>query len=540
VSRYPYRLDGVGFDVLVIGAGINGVAIARDAAMRGLRVACIDKGDIGSGTTGWSTRLIHGGLRYLEHFEVPLVRESLRERRILSNTAPHLVRPLQFVIPIYQQGSRGAGLIRLGMLAYDVLSFDKASREHHRMLSPAETLDLAPGLDPEGLKGGALYSDAQAEFPERLVVENALSALEHGAILGTYTRLTGFRTLGDRAVAARVVDEWTGGQQLVHASVIVNATGPWVDAVLDELNTPHPRLIGGTKGSHLVVAPFPGAPRTALYTEAQDNRPYFIVPWGECYLIGTTDERFDGDLDDVEASAADVDYLVESTNRVVPAAGLTRDSVLWTYSGVRPLPYQPDAAEGEVTRKHLFVDHPRYRNVLSVVGGKLTTHRGLAEEAVDRVFERLRRKAPPCHTADEPLPGARTPDWPRFADSFRECSGLPPELAGRLLSIYGARATRVLDFAGDDPTLQEPVAHDGTLAAEIGFAVRSELATTLSDVYLRRTMTGLRGDQGAGSEEEAATLAIRMLSWSPDRASREVADYRSFLARSRQPATTRS
>jgi glycerol-3-phosphate dehydrogenase len=536
VSPFPYRLDGAAVDVLVVGAGINGIAIARDAAMRGLRVLCVDKGDIGSGTTSWSTRLIHGGLRYLEQFAVPLVRESLRERRILQETAPHLVRPLQFLIPIYQQGSRGAGLIRLGMLAYEALSFDKPFGEHHRMLSVQQTLDLAPGLDPDGLKGGALYFDAQAEFPERLAVENALSALEHGAFMLTYTELVGLETAGDRAVAGRLVEVRSGRAQRVYANVVVNATGPWVDRLLDQLDAPHPRLIGGTKGSHLVVGPFPGAPRAAVYTEAQDNRPYFIVPWGTSYLIGTTDERFDGDLDDVEASEAEVDYLIESTNRVVPGAGLTRGSVLWTYSGVRPLPYQPETAEGAVTRKHLFVEHPRYRNVISVVGGKLTTHRQLAEEAVDRVFDRLGRKAPPCHTADERLPGGRAPDWRVFSDTFRDRCGLPQPAAERLLSIYGARALRVLDYAGDNPALRQPIAADGTLAAEISFAVRVELAATLPDVYLRRSMTGLRGDQGAGSEEEAAALAGPILNWTPERVAREVADYRSYLARSRQPA----
>ena len=531
MSTYTSDVSNVEFDLLVIGAGINGAAIARDAAMRGLRVLLVDKDDVGAGTTSWSTRLIHGGLRYLEHMAVPLVRESLHERKVLLETAPHLVHPLHFLIPVYEAGARRGGIIRLGMVAYEVLSFDK-SVGRYQMLGPQETLQRAPGLDPEGLRGGALYYDAQAIYPERLALENTLSAREHGAFVLTYTKAESFEVSGDRVRAVHLRDVRSGRRSTARAAMVLNAAGPWADDVLRGFPQHRDqRLIGGTKGSHLVVGPFPGAPSTALYTEATDNRPYFIVPWAGNFLIGTTDTRFEGDVDDVAASDEEIDYLVRSTNQVIPAAGLDADAVLWTYAGVRPLPYEPDVPERKVTRKHVFRRDEKVHNFVSVVGGKLTTHRALAEQGVDLVFETLRRKSPRCRTAQEPLPGGRAGDWPRFADGFREFSGLPTEVANHLLDVYGVRATDVLGHAGDDSRLHTELPGTTTLAAEIPFAVRGELATTLSDIYLRRTMLGVRGDLGLGTLDAATELAQARLGWSSGRAQEEIANYQNFLAR---------
>jgi glycerol-3-phosphate dehydrogenase len=531
VSGYPYDTGATEFDVFIVGAGISGSAIARDAAMRGLRVLLVDQGDVGAGTASASTRLIHGGLRYLEHFEVPLVRESLHERGTLLQTAPHLVQPLQFLIPLYAAGSRSAGTIRLGLLAYEVLSGGGRNTGHHRILSPQETLRLAPGLDPGGLQGGALYDDAQAVYPERLALENALSAREYGALLLTYTRVDGFEVAHGRTAAIHLTGERTGSSRTVQAAVVVNATGPWADQVLAGLPGDRPRLIGGTKASHLVVRSFPGAPSTALYTEATDNRPYFIVPWAGNYLIGTTDERFDGDPGDATATDDEISYLIESTNQVIPAARLSRDNVLWTYAGVRPLPYEPDVPEAKLTRKHVFHRDEHVRDVISVAGGKLTTHRSLAEEAVGLIFETLGRRAPRCRTADEPLPGGRAGDWPRFADGFRCCSGQPAAVAGHLLKVYGVRAADVLNFAGDDEGLRTPLPGTATIAAEVPFAIRNELATTLSDTYLHRTMLGLRGDLGLDTLGPVTELTRTRLGWTGQRAVTEATEYRQAVTR---------
>ena len=402
------------FDVIVIGAGINGAGIARDAAMRGLKVLLLDKGDIGGGTSSWSTRLIHGGLRYLEHGEISLVRESLRERSCLLNICPHLVQPLRLLVPVYQNARRGLGTIRAGMIAYDALSFGK-TLPRHRMLSRAETLRQAPGLCDGGLRGAAVYFDAHVEFAERLVLENALSAIEHGATVLTYARVNKliveegkvrgveFRVQSSTSNVQSQRLSGTAGVSPAHrdnssieerrsasAPIIINAAGPWIDQVLTETGTSSPRLIGGTKGSHIIVAPFAGAPNTAIYVEAEtDGRPFFIIPWNGKYLIGTTDIRYEGDLDHVRIDGDEINYLLRETNRVIPQALLTREQILYTYAGVRPLPFTGDKDEQSITRRHFIRAHPELSGLLSIVGGKLTTYRSLAEQTVDLVLKKL-------------------------------------------------------------------------------------------------------------------------------------------------------
>jgi glycerol-3-phosphate dehydrogenase len=386
------------FDVVIIGAGINGAGIARDAAMRGLKVLLIEKGDLGAGTTSASTRLIHGGLRYLEHFEFGLVRESLREREILLRIAPDLVKPLPIAIPIYKQGKRGRLTIRAGMILYDLLSWGK-SLPSHRMLSRTQTLEQWPGLNTEGLVGSALYYDAQVEFPERLVAANVLSAHEFGADVITHTRVTSFAVED-----GKVKGVGFGHGQFAEAGVVINAAGPWIDLVLEQAPVESPKLIGGTKGSHLIVPPFPTAPSNAIYLEARsDGRPIFIIPWNKLYLIGTTDVRFEGNPDEVHCELWEIDYLLAETNFAFPHAGLTRDSILDTYSGVRPLPVTGDKTEENITRRHFICEHPRLPNLLSIVGGKLTTYRSLSEECVDLIFRKLGKDPPPCRTATEVL-----------------------------------------------------------------------------------------------------------------------------------------
>jgi len=524
--------DNTQFDVIIIGAGINGAGIARDAARRGLRVLLVDKGDVGSGTSSWSTRLIHGGLRYLEHFEFGLVRESLRERETLLRIAPHLVKPLPITIPIYKQSKRGPLTIRAGMIAYDLLSSGK-SLPLHRMLSRAETLRTSPGLNPEGLLGSALYQDAQVEFAERLVLENVLAAREHGAEVVTYARVT--KLVAERGVVSGVefVSE-AGTNRFARAEMVINAAGPWVDQLLERTSSDSPRLIGGTKGSHIIVPLFSGAPANAIYLEAQsDRRPFFIIPWNGNYLIGTTDVRFEGDPDEVQSELWEIDYLLAEANLAFPEAQLTRDQILFTYSGVRPLPRTNEKNEQDITRKHFIREHPQLKNLLSIVGGKLTTYRSLAEECVDLVFSKLEKHSPECVTAKEPLPGAV--NLTSFAKDFESFNS---HIRERLLRIYGSRANNVAQLATRDEELARPFNKDSNaLSGEIVFAFEHETAKTLVDCFLRRTMIGLNADLGIGDIEPAAEIGMRFLGWSELRAKREVENYRDEVKRFRvQPS----
>jgi glycerol-3-phosphate dehydrogenase len=314
-------------------------------------------------------------------------------------------------------------------------------------------------------------------------------------------------------------------------------------------------MIGGTKGSHIIVDPFPGAPKNAIYVEARkDGRPYFIVPWNERYLIGTTDLRYEGDLDYVSASEDEIEYLIEETNYVIPEAGLTRDSVLFTYSGVRPLPSAPEGSESSITRAHVVYDHakgksvaggkirvsgggsPRAEGLISIVGGKLTTYRNLGRQTVNVVYKKLGVKAPKSATDRVPLPGGRTPDLEAFGSEFRVRSGLPDVLARRLVRLYGARAYDVLAEAGEDPSLKEPLAsppavETGLMGCEVLYAFRREMAQKLADVLLRRTMVAYGPNVALDVDEAAAQVAVRHLGWSEERAAREVAEYREWIER---------
>jgi glycerol-3-phosphate dehydrogenase len=529
------RVESATFDVIVIGAGINGTGIARDAAMRGLRVLLLDKGDICEGTTAWSTRLIHGGLRYLEHFEFPLVRESLRERELLLKNAPHLVKPLEFLVPIYAGSRRGPRMMRLGMLAYDLLSYDK-SMPLHEMLNAEQTIRRVPGINREALRGAAVYFDGQVEFPERISVENALSAADHGAVVLTYTRVDQLLTDRTRVAGVRFSDVLNDrhGQYTVHAPVTINVTGPWADRLTGDASSK--RLIGGAKGSHIIVDRFPGAPDSAIYVENEsDGRPYFIVPWNGMYLIGTTDLRYSGDLDSVIANDDEIDYLIRDTNRVIPGGGLRREQVRYAYSGVRPLPYVEEGAEAAITRRHIVHDHePDVHGLISIIGGKLTTYRNLAERAVDLVMRKRGRPPGLCFTKSVPLPGASTGDFLKYAAEFRIWSELDGETVDRLLRIYGTQSRQLIESSRHDPDLLEPIpGAPQTIQGEIPFALRWERAQTLTDVLMRRTMLGLNADHALDAVEAVAGIASSVNEWDATRRRSEVEAYYRYLERFR-------
>lgn len=508
-------------DLIVIGGGINGAGIALDAAMRGLDVLLLEAVDFGCATSAWSTRLIHGGLRYLEYAEIGLVYESLHERRRLRQNAPHLVKPLRITIPIYRGAKRGRTLIKLGMLAYDVLSWGKAM-PRHRMLSPDELLAEVEGLNTEGLVGGAQYYDAQVSYIERLVLEIVLAASQHGAEVRNYSPVTGIQCGDDGEHRVRYQDH-SGEEQIVTAPVVINAAGPWVDAVLELSDEPSRRLMGGTVGSHIVVGTFEGAPENALYVEARaDSRPIFVVPWNQQYLIGTTDIRIEGDPRDARASDEEIDYLIAEANRVFPLAGLSTSDINFTYAGVRPLPYQKKGPESAITRRHIIHKHKgRARGIISIIGGKLTTYRNLAEQAVDQVGKLLKRRLGGSPTRDERLPGAV--DLDAAAAVLDELDDLSDAGRQRLLTIYGGRLDRLARIVFEEPELGNALDTERTvIGAEVALAVREEFARDLTDIVHRRTMVGLSENLGAHITLAMATIAADELGWDSAEAERQL------------------
>jgi glycerol-3-phosphate dehydrogenase len=464
------------YDLLVIGGGINGLGIAADASARGLSVLLVEKGDFGGATTAASSRLIHGGLRYLQYGELSLVRESLRERGLLVRQRPHLVRPIQLLIPAFSGIGPPSWKLHAGLKLYDLLARDAAFPLSH-YLSRAEVQRLEPGLSPRGLQNGFVYPDGQIEFPERLCVQLMRETVAAGGEALNHTQAVSFRQQGDRVVGANLRNELTGQEWDVEARLTLNAAGPWVDAVNRLLPTPPPRLIGGTWGTHLVLPLRPEGPRGHLYATAQrDGRPFFILPWDGRLLVGTTDVPFEGDPDRLAVQAWEVEYLLAETNRLFPGAGYTEADVQLTTIGIRPLP-RSDRAAGAITRRHFLVDHGRREGIpglASVVGGKLTTYRSLAEEVVDWCCGELGRPVLPCPTRALPPEGA-----------LPEAPGLSP----RSQRLYGPHAGELQDLLREVPALACPLLPGSLVTtAEVVYAARKERARTVDDVLRRRLM----------------------------------------------------
>ncbi|MDX7950294.1 glycerol-3-phosphate dehydrogenase/oxidase [Lichenihabitans sp. Uapishka_5] len=525
------------FDLIVVGAGINGAGIARDAAARGLRVALVEREDIGSGTSNYSGRLVHGGLRYLEQGDIKLVRESLRERERLFQLAPHLVKPVSLMMPFYRHNKRSQWSIRAAMMAYDVLSFDK-SVSTHKVLSRQDTISRSPGINQDGLQGAAIFYDGQVVWSERLCVEVVLAAHADGCKVYTYAEVDGLISDGEAVRGIRFTDRITGKRHALGGRMVINAAGPWVDAVLASDKRITQRFIGGTKGSHLVVRPFPGAPKDVVYYEShKDGRLVLVIPWGEQILIGTTDQRFEGDPDTARADAGEVSYLLGEVNRLVPGANLRDADILYTYSGVRPLPFVPDKSEWNVSRSHVIKDHaPQHRGLLSIIGGKLTTYRSLAEETVDIAFKQLGLKPRRCLTTQLLFPGAHVQDWAGFEADLQRTSGLPETAVHRLVGVYGSRAGDVIALGRHEPALLEPLGQEvDTIGAELAFTYDTEFARTLTDVLLRRTMIGHRAGSGADVADRAADILAPRAGWDQARRDREVAEYRRYVERFAKP-----
>ncbi|MFV0426653.1 MAG: FAD-dependent oxidoreductase [Beutenbergiaceae bacterium] len=525
----------LGADLVVVGGGANGCATAWDGALRGLRVVLLEKHDVGWATSAWNSRLIHGGLKYLEKYDVPLVRESLREREWLLQAAPHLVKPLQFVLPFYKRNAHPSSILKLGLLGYDVLSWDK-SVPKRKIYSHSRTTDLIPGIDSDGLRGSGSYYDCQVSWSERLSVELAAAARAAGAVVLTHAQAHRINVVGEQVQSVDFTDEVTGTTHTVPTSQVVNAAGPWVDHLLRETWPKAPTMMGGTKGTHLVVDDFPGAPRgVAMYYEAMtDARPMLVIPWLGRYLIGATDERFDGDLDTATRDDDELSYILRETNLLFPQANLTPADVRWSYTGVRPLPYQAEGPTGDITRRHMIHDHGedshnRVRGLYSIIGGKLTTCRGLAEEVVDELMgtsKRIKRRGPTWHLR---LPGAADP---AALSRTLVGQGIDAAVAQRLANLYGSRAWDVLAMTSQRPDLREQITGvEGLIAAEVAFAMEVDGALTLEDIVARRIMTGVDGSLGLDSLEAVADVAAHLAGWDEATKADQIRDYRTYITK---------
>jgi glycerol-3-phosphate dehydrogenase len=486
-------LQGQTFDVAVIGGGIVGCGVARDAARRGLRVVLVEQHDFGSGTTSASTRIVHGGLRYLETADFALVRMDLRERETLLRIAPHLVKPLEFVIPFDTVGAWQRTKLRIGLALYDALAFG-SSLPRHRTSSRE-----------------ASYYDARIDSPERLCVENLLDAEAHGGQVLNYVEVTGALRRDTTIDGIRVRDLLTGVTADIRARVTVNASGPWFERVAGTLDGPLHGRIRTTKGVHLVCPPL--TDRAMVLFSRVDGRLMFAIPRVGHTWLGTTDTDYSGDPAEAAATPEDVQYVVESLRGAFPA--LSVDDVLYTTAGVRALVMQ-SGTESSVSRMHKVVDADvaGVPGLVSIMGGKITGYRAIAEDATDLVCRRLgvdRRST----TAEEPLPGAR---------GTRDAHDMA--VAQHLYDVYGNRAVDVARLAASDRELARPLSTKyPDIAAQVVFAVRQEYCVTVQDFIRRRSLLGATADQGWDAAAAVAAVMGEELGWSSERRAQELERY---------------
>jgi len=536
------RLASETFDLLVVGGGATGAAIARDAALRGVSVALVDAGDFASQTSSHSSKLIHGGLRYLQYGDLPLVFEGLRERHRLMSTAPHLCRPIEFVFPGYRGESPSLFTLEAGITLYNALALWRPPAASRRLDAHA-LYAVAPQLRSAGLEGAAVYVDCQTD-DARLVLENVLDAAASGAACANHLRVAEIaRDRRGRARGAALVDGETDARFDIRARLTVSATGPFTDGFLAKASLDGARRLRPTLGVHLVfdAARVPHGGRALVLRTPQDNRLYFVLPAGARTIIGTTDTDFAPAEDpgraprvgdEIRARGADVAYLLEAARHAFPALGLGPEDVVSTFAGLRPLLAGNAHTPSETSREHEIARLAD--GMIVVAGGKLTTLRRMAEETTDVVVEALRtagveRAFAPCATRARPLPGGGSLPEGLAAPEH------PPDVSVRL-AVYGSRADRLLALIAQTPALGERI--DPALPylwAEVVQAVRHEQARDLCDVLIRRLpLFRDAADQGLAAAPQAAALTGRELGWDDARRAQEVARYGRGVALSRR------
>lgn len=531
------------YDVLIIGGGISGGCIAWDAALRGLKVALVEKNDFSSATSAATSKLVHGGLRYLKNLEFDLVRESLAERRIMEIIAPHMVYPLPFVVPIYKGGFDTSFMMKIGMFLYDILSYDKSKLAdpekripNHTWLSVKDVLDLEPNTKRQNLIAGALYYDCQMFFPERLVLAFLKSAAKKGAEIANYVKVARFIRKDAKIIGAVVKDEIGNNEFEIQANITINASGPWADLILKENLDKSCRRLVRSQGIHIITRAM--VDNHALVLRTQAGRHFFIIPWRGLSLIGTTDTRYEGDPDDYAVTEKVVEDFIDEINWAHTSGELKREDVLFAYGGLRPLVEKETSVEVyKTSRKYEICDHKKQEGIdglVTIIGGKYTTSRNLARKVVDHIFANRGRKAPACITNRVQLFGGEIYDYSEYLreQKLKKPFGLDEKTVERLVRHYGSKYGDVLKLSESDRDLAKKISPTkDELKCEVLYAVKEEMAQKLEDVVLRRTGMGTVGYPGKDALDVCADIMAKELGWSEDKREAEVGRVDKFLSK---------
>jgi glycerol-3-phosphate dehydrogenase len=526
MRRTPEKLAEKKHDVVIIGGGINGAGLARDLAMRGLTVALVEKGDYASGTSSASTKLIHGGLRYLENFDLGLVFEACRERQTLQKIAPHLVRPLRFYVPVYKGDKRPLWMVRAGMLLYDLLAMFR-NTHMHGMLSAAKAVDREPALRREGLKGVAVYWDCKMD-DARLCLENVIAAAEAGAVVSNYVEVTGLPKKNGRLTGVELLDLETDRQLMAEADVVVNMTGPWMDKIR-AMDGDHEPMLRTTRGAHILVPRVNRGDEAIYLASGRDDRLFFVIPWGDLSLIGTTDTDTEIRPEETVATEDDIDYLLAESARHLQGTALTRECVIASFAGLRPLVADTRDTASNVSREHRIFESAS--GLISVGGGKYTTYRAVAEEVAALIVDRLGKGERKSTTNVLPLPGGNPFSGAAAVEQLR-ANRLLPATAEFLVNRYGSRIGMLIELLNQDDSLAAPVVDGSTLTKlEVLYGVEYEQARTPDDVLRRRTGLSLGDGQGFRELDVVARLLQQQLGADEEIKQQWINDYREAYSR---------
>lgn len=537
----PYTLAGRTFDLVVIGGGITGTATARDAALRGLSVLLIEKDDFASGTSSRLTKLIHGGLRYLETYQFKMVAESLRERETMLRLAPHLTQVRPFLYLLYRGYPETRFKLNLGLTFYDVASGHWRKRRH-AMLNRDQVLRAEPHLNPEGLVGAGRFFDVLTD-DARLTIDTAKSAAEAGAVLVNHAQVSGLVLERGRAVGVEITDRIGSRTIRVAARQVLNATGPWTEQTRSLEQPTHRQRLRPTKGVHIVVRKADFPLNTAVFLRSpDDNRVVWPIPAADESLVyvGTTDTDYAGDPDQVEPDDADIDYLLNVANFTIPDARLTRQHVVGSWAGLRPLvASEPGTSTGNTSREHAITLGPS--GMLTISGGKLTSSRLMARQFVDAAVARLGRRRRRSRTGSIPISGG---DRDR-ADGFlsrAKAAGAPEDLSTVWLARYGSNADEVLRRWTLSPRDRQVIGPRGLTRAEVRYCVEEEACLTLADLMVRRTSLFYWDPTGGVSHLAAIAAELAaLLRWSDEERDLQADEYRAEVRRHRpgsKPRTT--
>ena len=535
------------FDIIIVGGGIYGVMTAWDASLRGLRVALIEKDDFAGSTSSNSLKIVHGGLRYIQHADVKRMRESIRERRIMMKIAPHLVHPLPFVIPTYGHFIKGPEAMFVALKINDLVSFDRNSLPDPQKRLPAgkiiskqECLKKIPGVDEENLTGGAIWYDAQLYNSERMIFSTLHSATDAGAVIANYVEMKKFLRKEDRIIGVMAQDKLTGNQFEIHGKLVINTTGPWINNILSILRNKKPvKKVTLAKMINLVAPKILGDYSVGVYSKyeykdkdaviSKGSRLYFITPWRNLSLIGTAQIAYEDDPKNFRIARDDIETFINEINEAYPPANLSFDNILFYYGGLLPIKDGYDDPRNVTLTKHYdLIDHKKedgLDGLLSVVSVKYTTARDVTEKILNLAIQKLGIEQRPSITDKTPIYGGDIPFFEDYLQSTLKNSpnGFSKQVMRHLVYNYGTALGDILNLAQENSAFSKPLDdHDEILKAEVIYGIREEMAQHLADVVFRRTELGPAGLPSDSTLNDIATLMAQELGWNEEKIQEEI------------------